>query len=434
MMRMIEIIDKKRRGEAHTKAEIDWLVETLMAGVIPDYQLSAWLMAVCCRGLDLDETTWLTDAYVRSGSVLDLSSIDGVVVDKHSTGGVGDKTTLVLIPLLAAAGVNVVKLSGRGLGYTGGTVDKLEAIAGFQVALENQALIDQIKRIGVAISSQTKDLAPADGLIYALRDVTATVQSIPLIAASVVSKKIATGAKVIVLDIKYGSGAFMQTLEDARALAETCREIGRRLNRVISTVISGMDQPLGFAIGHTLEVVETIETLKGKGPADLEKLSLVLGAVALVGAGVCDNLKNAEERLLLHLHNGSALKKFEELLAAQHGDVGILSDPTRMPQAKALLDIPASQSGYIATVDAMTIAKAAKILGAGRSTKADVLDLGVGVVLHKKVGDKVTAGETLCTLYASAQGVEEAKILASQAFTYGDNLPTNPALVEQIDL
>lgn len=433
-MSVIEIIDKKRRGETHSESEIQALVTGMMAGHIPDYQLSAWLMAVCIQGLTLEETAWLTQAYVDSGTHLDLSCIDGVVVDKHSTGGVGDKTTLVLIPLLAASGVHVAKLSGRGLGFTGGTVDKLEAIPGFHVALSTDEFIAQIQKIGVAISSQTSDLAPADGKLYALRDVTATVQSIPLIAASVVSKKIAAGAQVIVLDIKYGAGAFMKTLTDARQLAQTCRDIGQRMGRHISTVISSMEQPLGNGIGHTLEVIETIETLKGKGPKDLEALCLALGAVALVGAKKAESQEAAEQQLKQHLMDGSALEKFRQLIIAQQGDSSIIDDYGRMPTAKKTVPVLSSQSGYVASLDSLAIAQAGKLLGAGRNTKEEAIDFSVGVVLHKKVGDPVQKEEPLLTLYVSDKPEQEAIERSSAAYQFSTTSPAAPILIDEIVL
>jgi pyrimidine-nucleoside phosphorylase len=431
-MNMIEIIDKKRRGMTLSAEEIHALVRKMMNGEAPDYQISAWLMAACINGLDLDETTALTQSFVDSGAVIDWSGVDGVVVDKHSTGGVGDKTTLALIPMLAAAGVNVAKLSGRGLGFTGGTIDKLEAIPGFQVTLSSQQFMAQVKRLGMAISSQTGDLAPADGKMYALRDVTATVQSVPLIAASVISKKIAAGADVIVLDIKYGRGAFMETLEDAKKLAFTCREVGQRLGRSISTVISAMNQPLGFAVGHSLEVLEIVELLRGKGPADLEKLCLQLGAVALVGAGVAETVEAGERLLKAKIDDGSALEKFKSLITAQGGDLGFMTDPSLLPQPEKILMLPASQGGYVASIDALEVAKAAKLVGAGRTTKDAPIHLGVGVLLHKKVGDPVNPGETLVELYAGKADPFEAMNTLKNAFTFSIAPVTPAPLVEEI--
>jgi len=433
-MNIIEIIDKKRRGLTHTEEEITALVNMMESGKAHDYQIAAWLMAVCINGLDMDETTWLTKAFVDSGKKLDLSGVGGVVVDKHSTGGVGDKTTLALLPLLATAGVKVAKLSGRGLGFTGGTIDKLEAIPGFQVSLSTAEFIKQLRQIGMAISSQTKDLAPADGKIYALRDVTATVESIPLIAASVISKKVAAGADVIVLDIKYGAGAFMHSLEDAKLLAFTCREVGARLGKSISTVISAMNQPLGYAVGHSLEVLETVELLKGEGSQDLEQLCLRLAGVALVCAGTHPSLTEAEEALKATLHNGKALEKFRELIVAQHGDPYFFQEHALLPQPDKILMIPSAHSGYVANIDAMEIAKAAKLVGAGRLTKSCPINLGVGVLLRKRIGDEVRVGETLVELYAGENDPKEAIQVLKGAFSYSDTPVEPPELVAEVML
>jgi pyrimidine-nucleoside phosphorylase len=431
-MNIIEIIDKKRRGLTHSHEEIAALVRMMESGKAHDYQISAWLMAVCIQGLNMDETTWLTQAFVDSGTKIDLSEAGGVVVDKHSTGGVGDKTTLALIPMLASAGVKVAKLSGRGLGFTGGTIDKLEAIPGFKTSLSGIEFVEQIQKLGLAISSQTADLAPADGKMYALRDVTATVASIPLIAASVISKKIAAGADVIVLDIKYGSGAFMGTLDEAKDLAFTCREVGKRLGKSISTVISAMNQPLGYAIGHSLEVIEIINLLKGQGPQDLEDLCVRLGGVALIGAGRFDSLEDAENTLRAELHDGTALAKFKTLIQAQRGDVGILDDFSLLPQPDRVLMVPSPQSGYIAEIDALEVAKAAKLVGAGRLTKDCPINLGVGVVLHKKVGDAVKQGETLVELHSGDKDHWEALEVLKQAFHFSPQPVTPPPLIEEV--
>lgn len=433
-MNIIEIIDKKRRGLTHTEEEIASLVKMMESGKAHDYQISAWLMAVCINGLDMEETTWLTKAFVESGKQLNLSDVGGVVVDKHSTGGVGDKTTLALIPLMATAGVKVAKLSGRGLGFTGGTVDKLEAIPGFKVSLSSDEFIKQIRQIGMAISSQSKDLAPADGKMYALRDVTATVESIPLIAASVISKKIAAGADVIVLDIKYGAGAFMHTVEDAKALAYTCREVGARLGRSISTVISAMNQPLGYSIGHSLEVVETVELLRGEGAKDLETLCICLASVALVCAGVYANREEAEVSIQNSIKNGSALEKFRELVVAQGGDPYFIQDPGLLPQPDKVLMIPSAHSGFVANIDALEVAKAAKMVGAGRLTKGSPIDLGVGVLLRKKVGDPVRVGETLVELYAGENDPKDAIHVLKGAFSYSDTPVEQPSLVDEVML
>ncbi len=433
-MNIIEIIDKKRRGLTHTQEEVTALVQMMESGKAHDYQISAWLMAVCIHGLNMDETTWLTQAFVDSGKIMDLSQADGVVVDKHSTGGVGDKTTLALIPLLACCGVKVAKLSGRGLGFTGGTIDKLEAIPHFKVSLSGIEFVEQIQKLGMAISSQTADLAPADGKMYALRDVTATVASIPLIAASVISKKIAAGADVIVLDIKYGKGAFMSDLAEAKELAFACREVGKRLGKSISTVISAMNQPLGLAIGHSLEVIEIVHLLNGKGPKDLEDLCVRLGAVALVCAGTHPTLDSAESDLRSKIHDGSALAKFKELIKAQKGDVSILDDFSQLPQPDRVLMVPSTEAGYIANIDALEIAKSAKMVGAGRLTKADPINLGVGVILRKKIGDPVKVGETLVELHAGDKDHRDALEVLKAAFTFSTEPVTPPSLIEEVIL
>lgn len=431
-MNIIEIIDKKRRGLTHSEEEIATLVSMMESGKAHDYQISAWLMAACINGLDMDETTWLTQAFVNSGKKMDLSEAGGVVVDKHSTGGVGDKTTLALIPMLATAGVKVAKLSGRGLGFTGGTIDKLEAIPNFKISLSGIEFVEQIQKLGMAISSQTADLAPADGKMYALRDVTATVASIPLIAASVISKKIAAGADVIVLDIKYGAGAFMESLEDAKILAFTCREVGKRLGKSISTVISAMNQPLGYAIGHSLEVIEIVNLLKGQGPQDLEDLCVKLAGVALVGAGSFSTLEAAEGSLRQELHDGTALAKFKELVKAQKGDVTALDDFSLLPQPDRVLMLPSTEAGYIANIDALEVAKSAKMVGAGRLTKESAINLGVGVILRKKVGDKVKLGETLVELYAGDKDHRDALAVLKNAFSFSTEPVTPPPLIEEV--
>ncbi len=433
-MNIIEIIYKKRRGIAHSEEELTYLIENVMSGKVPDYQLSAWLMAVCCQGLNLDETTWLTDLYVHSGQTLDFSDLDGMVVDKHSTGGVGDKTTLVLAPMLGACGLKVAKLSGRGLGFTGGTIDKLEAIPGFNVNLSVKDFCEQVKTIGLALGAQTAELAPADGKIYALRDVTATVASIPLIAASVVSKKIAAGAQVITLDIKVGEGAFMKSLEDAKDLAYTCREVGKRLGRSISTVTSFMGQPLGNAIGHTLEVMEAIETLKGKGPQDLTELCLTLGAVTLVDAQKAPSLEQGKSLLKEVISSGKALDKLAELIETQHGDVRVIEDYTLMSQPKQKIKIVAPTSGFVQHCDALKIAAAVKSLGAGRLSKGEPIDLSVGVILHRKIGDAVKTGEPLAELWVNEKGKAEAEALIIEAFEFSSQPISKAPLIEELYL
>ncbi|MDX2085462.1 MAG: thymidine phosphorylase [Candidatus Melainabacteria bacterium] len=428
-MNIVDIIDAKRRGQTHSQEEIAFLVHGMQQGTVRDYQVAAWLMAVCLQGLNLDETTWLTEAFVRSGDQLDLSGVGGVTVDKHSTGGVGDKTTLVLAPLLAAAGVKVAKLSGRGLGFTGGTIDKLEAITGFETALPKAQFLKQVQEIGVAIGRQTGNLAPADGTMYALRDVTATVDSIPLIAASVVSKKIAAGASVIVLDIKCGRGAFMKDLTQARQLAETCQAVGQRLGKRLVTVISSMEQPLGYAVGHSVELMEVIRTLRGEGPADLTELCQALGSIALLEAGLAKTPQDAVQQLTACVESGRALATFKAMVVAQGGDPECLEDFSLLPQPARISMIPSPVTGTVQSIDALMIARAAQAVGAGRRTKEDPIDLGVGVVLHKKVGDTVQQGETLVELYSDAAHATEAMDLLRDAFCFTEGPVTPPPLI-----
>ena len=408
-MRMVDIIEKKRDGHELTTAEINFFIEGYTKGEIPDYQASALAMAIFFQDMTDRERADLTRAMVESGDTIDLSAIDGVKVDKHSTGGVGDTTTLVLAPHVASIGVPVAKMSGRGLGHTGGTIDKLESIAGFHVELTREQFIDLVNRDKVAVIGQSGNLTPADKKLYALRDVTGTVNSIPLIASSIMSKKIAAGADAIVLDVKTGDGAFMKTQEDAEKLAHAMVRIGNHVGRKTIAIISDMSQPLGFAIGNALEVKEAIETLQGKGPKDLTELVLTLGSQMVILAGKAKTSEEAKEMLLDAIHSGKALAKFKEFLANQGGDASIVDDLTKLPQAKYKIELPAKQSGYISRMVADEIGVASMILGAGRATKEDVIDLAVGLVLHKKVGDKVEEGESILTIYSNRENVEDVK-------------------------
>lgn len=408
-MRMVDIIEKKRDGQELTTAEINFFIEGYTKGEIPDYQASALAMAIYFQDMNDRERADLTRAMVESGDTIDLSAIDGVKVDKHSTGGVGDTTTLVLAPLVASLGVPVAKMSGRGLGHTGGTIDKLESIAGFHVELTREQFIDLVNRDNVAVIGQSGNLTPADKKLYALRDVTGTVNSIPLIASSIMSKKIAAGADAIVLDVKTGDGAFMKTQEDAEKLAHAMVRIGNHVGRKTIAIISDMSQPLGFAIGNALEVKEAIETLQDKGPKDLTELVLTLGSQMVILAGKAKTSEEAKEMLLDAIHSGKALAKFKEFLANQGGDASIVDDLTKLPQAKYKIELPAKQSGYISRMVADEIGVASMILGAGRATKEDVIDLAVGLVLHKKVGDKVEEGESILTIYSNRENVEDVK-------------------------
>lgn len=408
-MRMVDIIEKKRDGQELTTAEINFFIEGYTKGEIPDYQASALAMAIYFQDMNDRERADLTRAMVESGDTIDLSAIDGVKVDKHSTGGVGDTTTLVLAPLVASLGVPVAKMSGRGLGHTGGTIDKLESIVGFHVELTREQFIDLVNRDKVAVIGQSGNLTPADKKLYALRDVTGTINSIPLIASSIMSKKIAAGADAIVLDVKTGDGAFMKTQEDAEELAHAMVRIGNHVGRKTIAIISDMSQPLGFAIGNALEVKEAIETLQGKGPKDLTELVLTLGSQMVILAGKAKTSEEAKEMLLDAIHSGKALAKFKEFLANQGGDASIVDDLTKLPQAKYKIELPAKQSGYISRMVADEIGVASMILGAGRATKEDVIDLAVGLVLHKKVGDKVEEGESILTIYSNRENVEDVK-------------------------
>lgn len=402
-MRMVDLIQKKRDGEALTRQEIEFMISGYSEGRIPDYQLSAWAMAVYFNGMTPEETAALTLAMAASGDQIDLSSIQGIKVDKHSTGGVGDTTTLVLAPLVAAAGVPVAKMSGRGLGHTGGTIDKLEAISGFNVEMERERFLTQVNEIGLALTSQTGNITPADKKLYGLRDVTATVNSIPLIASSVMSKKIASGADAIVLDVKTGRGAFMKTLEDSIALAQAMVEIGTQVGRHTIAVLSDMDQPLGFAVGNALEVREAILTLRGEGPADLTELCLELGARMLQLGGRTSDLQSARAELEELIRSGGALEKLKQFVTAQGGDASVIEQPDRLPQADQIVQVVAEASGYVADIEAEAIGLGAMRLGAGRETKESTIDPAVGIWLHKKIGDPVQAGESLAELHANRE-------------------------------
>lgn len=406
-MRMVDIIIKKQNGKELTTEEIQFFVNGYTDGSIPDYQASALAMAIFFQDMSDRERADMTMAMVNSGETIDLSAIEGIKVDKHSTGGVGDTTTLVLAPLVAALDVPVAKMSGRGLGHTGGTIDKLEAIDGFHVELTKDEFIKLVNRDKVAVIGQSGNLTPADKKLYALRDVTGTVNSIPLIASSIMSKKIAAGADAIVLDVKTGAGAFMKTEEDAAELAKAMVRIGNNVGRQTMAVISDMSQPLGFAIGNALEVKEAIDTLKGEGPEDLHELVLTLGSQMVVLAKKADTLDEARAKLEEVMKNGKALEKFKDFLKNQGGDSSIVDDPSKLPQAAYQIDVPAKEAGVVSEIVADEIGVAAMLLGAGRATKEDEIDLAVGIMLRKKVGDKVEKGEPLVTLYANRENVDE---------------------------
>jgi len=406
-MRMIDIIEKKRDGSALTKEEIGFFIEGYTNGSIPDYQMSSLLMAIYFQNMTDEERANLTMAMVNSGETIDLSAIEGVKVDKHSTGGVGDTTTLVLGPLVAACGVPVAKMSGRGLGHTGGTIDKLEAIEGFHVELTSEQFVKQVNELKVAVIGQSGNLTPADKKLYALRDVTGTVNSIPLIASSIMSKKIAAGAGAIVLDVKTGDGAFMKTTDDARELAQAMVRIGNNVGRKTMAIISDMSQPLGRAIGNSLEIIEAIDTLKGNGPDDLTELCLTLGSQMVVVGEKAETLEEAREMLLAVIKDGSALEVFRQFIKWQGGNEKIVDDISLLPQAAYKIEVPASKDGFITFMEADEIGTAAMLLGAGRATKESEIDLAVGIVLNKKVGDSVSKGDSLATIYANQEDVQE---------------------------
>lgn len=432
-MRAIDIILKKRNGGTLSEAEIDFFVQGFTQGEIPDYQAAAWAMAVFFQGMKDAETVALTMAMVRSGKQLDLSAVAPIVADKHSTGGVGDKTTMVVAPLVAATGLPVGKMSGRGLGYFGGTVDKLETIPGFRANLNDQEFRESLARVGLVVTGQSSELAPADGKLYALRDVTGTVESLPLIASSVMSKKIAAGANCIVLDVKHGKGAFMKTLEDATALAEAMAAIGRGVGRKVRAVLSSMEQPLGYAVGNSLEVREAVETLQGRGPKDLIELAFILGSQLLIMAGRAKDETEARDQLERVLNNGAAFARYKAFVANQGGDTGVLDQSERLPQAPYVEQLPAPQNGYIQAMDAEKIGIGAHELGAGRKVKTDPIDPAVGLVLHRKVGDAVQKGEPLLEIHAqtsaAAEGVREALL---SAYTFSETPVNPPSLIDRI--
>lgn len=430
-MRMVDLIEKKRDGNELSKEEIEYIVTNYTNGKIPDYQVSALLMAIFYQDMTNEEITNLTLAIANSGDVIDLSSLEGIKVDKHSTGGVGDTTTLILAPLVASVGVTVAKMSGRGLGYTGGTLDKLEAIPGFQIELSDEAFVRIVNESKVAVIGQSGNLAPADKKLYALRDVTATVDSLPLIASSIMSKKIAAGADAIVLDVTTGDGAFMKNIEDARRLAKTMTSIGKLANRETVAVISDMSEPLGEAIGNSLEVVEAIETLQGNGPEDLVEMCYALGSQMVVLAGKAKTIDEARTLLQEALESGKALAKFKEMIQNQGGDPTIVEQPERIMTARYTMELPAKQSGVVSKIVANELGIAAMMLGAGRKTKEDDIDHAVGLKLHKKIGDTVTKGESLLTIYSNDEEISSVIELLYKNIEIGESA-MKPTLIHDI--
>ncbi|MEH7387720.1 pyrimidine-nucleoside phosphorylase [Bacillus sp. JJ1521] len=428
-MRMVDLIEKKRDGIELTAEEISFLIDGYTKGDIPDYQISAFSMAVYFKGMTKQEQADFTMAMVHSGDTIDLSEIEGIKVDKHSTGGVGDTTTLVLAPLVASVGVPVAKMSGRGLGHTGGTIDKLESVSGFHVEITSDDFIRLVNQNKVAVIGQSGNLTPADKKLYALRDVTATVNSIPLIASSIMSKKIAAGADAIVLDVKTGAGAFMKDLNDAKELAKTMVDIGNNVGRNTMAIISDMSQPLGFAIGNALEVKEAIDTLKGEGPADLQELCLVLGSQMVLLAKKANSLEEARGLLEESIKNGKALETFKTFLSSQGGDASVVDSPEKLPKAKYQFEFEAESDGYVSEIIADSIGTAAMLLGAGRATKESSIDLAVGLVLRKKIGEKVSKGDSLVTIHSNFEDIAEIKNKLSESISISPNKVNPPTLI-----
>lgn len=432
-MRMYDIIMKKRNKESLSKEEIDFLIDGYTKGEIPDYQMSALTMAIYFNKMNADETLNLTMAMANSGDMLDLSAIQGIKVDKHSTGGVGDKTSLALIPMVAAVGVPTAKMSGRGLGHTGGTIDKLESFEGFRTDISTEHFINQVNRIGISIMGQTADLAPADKKLYALRDVTATVDNMSLIASSIMSKKLAAGADAIVLDVKTGSGAFMKAEEDSFALAREMVTIGNGAGRRTIAVISDMDQPLGLAVGNALEVKEAIDTLNGHGAEDFRELCLTLGSYMVVAAGKANTKEEAREMLITVIENGQALDKLADFVEAQGGNREDVYNPERLPKAQYVQEILSEEEGYISGIVCDEIGICSLILGGGRETKESVIDLSVGLVLHKKKGDYVKKGESLATIHANDLAkLENAKKRFLAAYSFVGSEPEKQSLIRGV--
>lgn len=423
-MRMYDLIMKKRNGETLSEEEINYMIEEYTKDRIPDYQMSAMMMAIYFQGMSAGETVALTMAMAHSGDMMDLSAISGVKVDKHSTGGVGDKTSIALTPMVAACGVKIAKMSGRGLGHTGGTIDKLESFNGFTTGITAEHFVKQVNEIGVSIMGQTMDIAPADKKLYALRDVTATVDNMSLIASSIMSKKLASGADAIVLDVKTGSGAFMKREEDAFALAKEMVTLGNMAGRKTIAVVSDMDQPLGYAVGNALEVEEAIATLRGEGPEDFTKLCMTLGTYMLLAAGAAQTEEEAEQKLSSVIQDGSAIKKLAEFVKAQGGDSKAVYDTSLLPKASIAEEIVSVQEGYVKKIDCDEIGICSLLLGGGRETKESVIDLSVGLVLHKKVGDFVKEGEALATIYANDRDrLEAARDRFLKAYHLDDKQP-----------
>lgn len=433
-MHILDIILKKRNGRKLTREEITFIVDGYTKDMIPDYQVSAFLMAVYFRGMDQDETLWLTEAMLHSGDIVDLSNIPGIKVDKHSTGGVGDKTTLIIGPIVASCGVPVAKMSGRGLGHTGGTIDKLESIPGFRTNLSKEEFVENVREIGLAVAGQTGNLAPADKKFYALRDVTGTIENISLIAASIMSKKLASGSDAITLDIKTGSGAFMKTVEDATVLGRAMVDIGHGAGKKITALITEMDRPLGLAIGNALEVAEAINVLKGDGPQDLTQVCIELASNMLMhgGKGTMETCRRLAANALA---DGSAMMKLIEMIKRQGGDPGVAEDPSRLPKAPIQVEWKADISGYIHSMQAEKLGMASMVLGAGRKTKTDVIDPSSGIVLLKKAGDRIDKGEPLAILHTSVEETiaEATSLLYSSIRVQSEPVEQRPLILGRVE-
>lgn len=428
-MRMVDIIEKKRDGHPLSKEEISFFIKGYVSGNIPDYQAAALAMAIVFVGMNEEETANLTEEMMHSGEVFDLSDIKGVKVDKHSTGGVGDKTSLVLGPLVASCGAKVAKMSGRGLGHTGGTLDKMESVPGTSIALNQEQFISQVNSIGIAIAGQTASIDPADKKLYALRDVTGTVESIPLIASSIMSKKLASGSDAILLDVKFGSGAFMKTIDSARELAKTMVKIGNSLNRDTAAILTDMDEPLGLAVGNALEVKEAIATLKGHGPKDLVELVTIAGSIMLQQAKLASSQEEGETMITDAIASGAGLNKLKELFAAQGGDASYIEHPEKFPLASKQVEIRSEQSGYVSHIASLQIGLSSMQLGGGRATMDDVIDMSAGIVLNKKVGDKVEKGDVLAICHTNKEGCEDVFANVRNAFLIQREKPSLRSIV-----
>lgn len=432
-MNFLDLIIKKRDKLKLNKSEIEYFIKGVTYKTIPDYQISAMLMAICLNKMDIEETAMLTDAMTNSGKTLDLSTIDGIKVDKHSTGGVGDTTTLVLAPLTASLGLPVIKMSGRGLGHTGGTLDKLESIPQFNTSLTEEQAFSQVQNHSIALMGQTADLAPADKYLYALRDVTGTVENISLIASSIMSKKLAAGSDAIVLDVKYGNGAFMKTPQDAEELANTMIGIGKHLGKKMTAFITNMNEPLGMNIGNSLEVIEAIEILKGNTEGALKKVSLALGSEMLVLGGIFQDANEAEKALEENIKNGKGLEKFRELINLQGGNSNVIEDYSLFPQPKEKMEVKAINTGYVNYISTESIGRASVATGAGRITKSDKLDYSAGIIMKKRIGDFVNTDDTIACIYSSdKEKCQNAANIIIQAVTIGEKPQEQPLIYSKI--